>query len=85
MISIAHTTHTPFYEVTHVDGDLEVAKAFIKENHLKEARIMKGHSLGPVSSAASKRPLNFRKLDGRSQWAIDKRLGILDWDGDPEK
>ena len=28
-----------------------------------------------------KRPSNFFKLSAEEQWAIDKRLGILDWDG----
>ncbi len=27
------------------------------------------------------RPINFFKLDAETQWAIDKSLGILDWDG----
>ena len=28
-----------------------------------------------------KRPKNFFKLSSRKQWEIDKRLGILDWEG----
>jgi hypothetical protein len=28
------------------------------------------------------RPKNYFKLPFREQWAIDKRLGILDWMGD---
>lgn len=27
------------------------------------------------------RPSNYFELSGREQWKIDKRLGILDWDG----
>jgi hypothetical protein len=27
------------------------------------------------------RPNNYFKLDGRTQWEIDKSLGILDWEG----
>jgi hypothetical protein len=27
------------------------------------------------------RPPNFESLTSREQWEIDKRLGILDWDG----
>lgn len=30
---------------------------------------------------ARKRPANYHKLSAREQWAIDKSLGILDWDG----
>lgn len=32
---------------------------------------------------AKKRPSNFEKLSSQEQWNIDKRLGILDWDGTP--
>jgi len=28
------------------------------------------------------RPCNYFELSGESQWAIDKELGILDWDGE---
>ena len=31
--------------------------------------------------AALRRPKNFFSLTAREQWAIDKRLGILDWEG----
>ena len=27
------------------------------------------------------RPKNYFKLDAKEQWAIDKSLGILDWEG----
>lgn len=27
------------------------------------------------------RPRNYRKLSPEAQWAIDKSLGILDWEG----
>jgi hypothetical protein len=27
------------------------------------------------------RPINFGELDAQKRWDIDKRLGILDWDG----
>ena len=27
------------------------------------------------------RPKNYFKLSGEARWAIDKRLGILDWSG----
>lgn len=40
---------------------------------------------GPLARAAELRPANFRELEMQEQWDIDKRLGILDWDGDPEK
>ncbi len=32
-------------------------------------------------STVLKRPRNYFKLSFSTQWAIDKRLGILDWDG----
>lgn len=31
---------------------------------------------------AKLRPANFLNLSPKEQWAIDKDLGILDWDGD---
>lgn len=34
---------------------------------------------------ALKRPKNFTSLSAREQWAIDKRLGILDWSPTPEE
>ena len=34
---------------------------------------------------ALKRPLDYNKLSARQQWAIDKHLGILDWDPIPEE
>lgn len=30
---------------------------------------------------ALKRPKNFLRLSSREQWDIDKKLGLLDWDG----
>jgi hypothetical protein len=38
---------------------------------------------GPQALAAKKRPDNFESLSGQEQWDIDKRFGILDWDGNP--
>lgn len=31
---------------------------------------------------AMQRPSNFHELSSQERWDIDKRLGILDWDGD---
>lgn len=31
---------------------------------------------------AMKRPADFVELSPEAQWAIDKELGILDWEGD---
>jgi hypothetical protein len=35
----------------------------------------------PMRERAKRRPANFEQLSGEDQWAIDKSLGILDWDG----
>lgn len=40
---------------------------------------------GPLYNAALKRPANYINLSQQRQWEIDKSLGILDWDGDPNK
>jgi hypothetical protein len=34
---------------------------------------------------AMKRPSDYFKLSPSTQWEIDKRLGILDWDPTPEE
>ena len=34
---------------------------------------------------ALKRPADYHKLTPRHQWAIDSRLGILDWDPTDEE
>lgn len=38
-------------------------------------------SEGEMFEASFKRPPNYWKLTGKSQWMIDERLGILDWNG----
>lgn len=35
-----------------------------------------------MAQKAKRRPPNYAKLSAREQWDIDKRLGILDWDGE---
>jgi YgiT-type zinc finger domain-containing protein len=39
--------------------------------------------LGPLARAAETRPENFYSLSTEERWAIDKELGLLDWDGKP--
>jgi hypothetical protein len=34
---------------------------------------------------AQKRPADFDNLPPEKQWAIDKELGILDWDGSDDR
>lgn len=41
--------------------------------------------LGPLATAALRRPEGYWGLSGAEQWDIDKRLGILDWSGDPNE
>lgn len=49
-------------------------------NHEEEAK-----PTGPMAKQAEQRPNNYNELSAAEQWATDKRLGILDWDGDPTK
>jgi len=35
-----------------------------------------------MAMQAKKRPSNYEKLSAEDQWEIDKRLGILDWNGE---
>ena len=37
--------------------------------------------LSSEASTATMRPLDYAKRSNEEQWSIDKRLGILDWDG----
>lgn len=39
------------------------------------------HELTSRAKLALQRPVNYEELEFRDQWEIDKRLGILDWDG----
>lgn len=39
--------------------------------------------LGPLARAAERRPENFYSLSTEERWAIDRTLGIVDWDGNP--
>lgn len=40
--------------------------------------------LGPRATSALRRSKDYAKLSPEDQWVEDKRLGILDWDGDPD-
>jgi hypothetical protein len=35
-----------------------------------------------MAKKAQERPTNYNKLSAREQWEIDKKLGILDWNGE---
>ena len=37
--------------------------------------------LSPAAEKAKQRSANYEKLSPAEQWAEDKELGILDWDG----
>lgn len=41
-----------------------------------------GRALSEGAQQAKKRPINYCELPVADQWAIDKSLGILDWDGE---
>jgi len=40
-----------------------------------------GRALSDGARQAKRRPINYCELSPEAQWAIDKQLGILDWDG----
>jgi hypothetical protein len=42
-------------------------------------------AFGPQTLAAHDRPDDFYKLVPADQWLVDKRLGILDWSGEPNE
>ncbi len=41
-----------------------------------------GKPLSPLALKALQRPADYFELSARRQWAIDKALVILDWEGD---
>jgi len=40
-----------------------------------------GRPLSDGAQRAKRRPINYCELSPEEQWAVDKQLGILDWDG----
>ncbi len=58
-------------------GSVSQAKAKYRSN------VREISSLGPLAEAAQRRPFDYNSLSGQDQWDIDKRLGILDWNGEP--
>lgn len=44
-------------------------------------RMERGMTHEEMLSAALNRPRNYQELSSEQQWAIDKELGILDWEG----
>lgn len=57
-------------------------KGFIqKKGEGHEATPQGRASLSPMAQAACARPRNYAELAASDQWATDRRLGILDWDG----
>jgi hypothetical protein len=53
------------------------------EDKNKTTEVIVKKPTGPQAIAAQQRPPNYWRLSEAEQWDIDKRLGILDWDGDP--
>jgi hypothetical protein len=41
-----------------------------------------GVPLSEGARQAKKRPSNYCEMSAQEQWAVDKALGILDWDGE---
>ncbi len=71
-----------------VSAGFEVAKQSLLEQGLVEVRdglivaTQAGlDALSPLARQALQRPTNYVNLPPEEQWAVDKKLGILDWDG----
>lgn len=45
----------------------------------------RGPELGPMATIALRRPPNFYTLSNTEKWDVDRELGIIDWDGSPDK
>lgn len=50
-------------------------------NKIKDEAKKAHRPLGPCAQAATQRPSNYVELEPSEQWAVDKGLGILDWEG----
>lgn len=67
-------------------GKLDLTKAFeeactkYEEQEQQEQQEQKEHS-SDMAIRSHDRPDNFKDLTPEEQWEIDKKLGILDWDG----
>lgn len=48
---------------------------------LEEQARRENRPLSEGAQQAKKRPSNYCELSPAEQWAVDKALGILDWDG----
>lgn len=55
--------------------------AVVKDGHLVLTDEGKAR-MSPMAVKALGRPKDFFKLEAEAQWAVDKSLGILDWDGE---
>lgn len=77
--------------ISQSPGDLNKAELYGVMNTIEEVRdwIKEADgnvpSKGPMARAAERRNSAYNQMSPREQWAEDKRLGILDWDGDPSK
>lgn len=59
-----------------------IERKLVKRTPAGVVATAEGHSaLSPSAQAACKRPQDYFALSGEDQWAVDRNLGILDWDG----
>ena len=72
-LTIEELSPVPWYEMEE-----NRAKKNVTEPRTKGAVIT-------MAERAKHRPPNFASLDAGAQWAVDKELGILDWDGSKDQ
>lgn len=67
------TSYTVRYRAGTVSGKLDYSG---QRNH-RERRLARLN----MHERAALRPASYPRMSARRQWAVDKRLGLLDWDG----
>ncbi len=67
-------------DINQMKMDLKVTR-FVELCHAVAKHSPQTSTLSKGARLAAQRPSNYGELSGEDQWAIDKELGILDWDG----
>jgi hypothetical protein len=87
-MALAFIAFEPLSANEPMPADFEAAKQLLLDQALVEVRDgiliitpLGFDALSPMARRSLQRPKNFFELSPVEQWAVDERLGILDWDG----
>lgn len=76
---VMHFSREEFQRLFEPDKEQTEHEKFIAV--LVEQAKAASRSLGPQATKACERPSNYCELPEEEKWAVDRRLGILDWKG----